>query len=317
MSFRIDDDEFELLAGDGASRLSHAAKVAYTFGIRPWMDYRTGMAGWGRRISYQSLRELLEYAPSAGSTRTGSYASKEAIRGVLRELERAGLIRWLKSPERGLFFVCLRAARDSSTEKRTNTRATPEQPHSSHPNNNPDESSIDAGLMGGHEPEDQHRSNPTKSARSNTPPVSGIPVIQDSVSLQDSARATRRGQLSVLLRSLGVQVTTASPDLVAWVSRDLLDDEAREAVERARQYKPAPLPIPARYLNPIVVEVLDEREQGRKRPQGPRGVGSAVDRVERAIAEREARERAGRTAGDDAGAVIDLGVGEYFAEPYR
>lgn len=147
MSFRVDDEEMEMLAGHGASRISHAARVAYLLGIRPYMDFRTGLVGWGRRVSYQSLRELLEQAPVAGSHREERLYSTEAIRAVLRELVRVGLVRWIKSPERGLFFECLVAHRDTSSKNRNNTGTT-SRSNTGNPLENTVEPSQDAGCEG-------------------------------------------------------------------------------------------------------------------------------------------------------------------------
>lgn len=121
---RLDAAELELLAGPNASALSHAAKLVYILGIRPYMDYATGLVGYKRRVSYQSLRELLEVAPPPGSHREERQYTVEAVRAVLRELEKSGLIRWIRSRERGLFFECLAAHRDSSPKNRNNMGTT-------------------------------------------------------------------------------------------------------------------------------------------------------------------------------------------------
>lgn len=69
----------------------------------------------------------------------------------------------------------------------------------------------------------------------------------------------RRGQLSALLRQQGVSITSAHPELCQWVNSDLTDEEAQEAIDRARLNKPAPAVIPAGYLVPIVRAVIGER----------------------------------------------------------
>jgi len=75
----------------------------------------------------------------------------------------------------------------------------------------------------------------------------------------------RRGQLSALLREQGVDITPANPDLCCWVDSGLTDEEAQEAVDRARLSKPAPEKIPAKYLAAIVPKVIADRDA----PSGP------------------------------------------------
>lgn len=155
MSMRLDDEELDRLAGHGASAVSHAAKLAYILGIRPFMDYETGLVGYRRRVSYQSLRELLEVAPVPGSHREERLFNLEAIRGLLRELERAGLIRWIRSRERGLFFECLVAHRGIPSKNRNNMGATSR----SHISATMMKPSQDAGLGDVPAHEEQHGNN--------------------------------------------------------------------------------------------------------------------------------------------------------------
>lgn len=166
MSVRLDNKELELLAGHGASALSHAAKLAYILGIRPHMDYATGIVGHKRKVSYQSLAELLEFSPVRGSQRKEQRFTREALRAIFRELERVGLIRWIKNEDRCLFFECLAAHRDSSPEMRNNPRTTPNY----NPMNNPSERSNGAGLSQIEQPHEQ----PTDYA--DEQPTSGSPV---------------------------------------------------------------------------------------------------------------------------------------------
>jgi len=84
----IDGDELEALRG-----LPHEARTLYREGLRPYMDYATGLVGIKRRVSYQGFRELLEVVPDRGSV-LGSIQvpSKSAMRNMLALLERNGLI---------------------------------------------------------------------------------------------------------------------------------------------------------------------------------------------------------------------------------
>ena len=55
------------------SDLCHASKLLYSY-LRRHMDYSTGLVGTPRRISYQSIREFLEYVPPRGHSRVCSVA---------------------------------------------------------------------------------------------------------------------------------------------------------------------------------------------------------------------------------------------------
>lgn len=83
---------------------------------------------------------------------------------------------------------------------------------------------------------------------------------------EEHRKATRRGELAKLLRDAGVKITSGDPLVNAWEIQGLTDAEATEALERARLNKPAPEPIPAKYLRPIVEKVLGERDGGNEKP---------------------------------------------------
>lgn len=166
MSMRLDDEELDRLSGHGASALSHAAKVLYVLGIRQHMDMETGLTGYRRKVSYQSFAELLEFQPVRGSHRPQQRFNREALRALIRELERVGLVRWIRSDDRCLFFECPCATRDSSPKKRNNPRTTP----SSHPMSNPTQPNSVAGLTG-HEPPHEPPTPPDDEQ-----PTSGLPV---------------------------------------------------------------------------------------------------------------------------------------------
>lgn len=89
---------------------------------------------------------------------------------------------------------------------------------------------------------------------------------------------TRAGELCLILRPLGVTATPGHPDLIAWANGlAVSDDEAREAVERARLHKPAPQTIPMAYIAPILATLRSENAS----PSGgapPRGGGKQAAR---------------------------------------
>ncbi|MCG5538975.1 hypothetical protein [Halorhodospira sp. 9622] len=178
-AIKLNQDELEALTrGEMASRVSHAAKLVYLLVIRPAMDYASGTAGRRRVISYQQLREALEYIPPAGSHRAEVRYSREQLRGLLREIERAGWVEWVKTGDRGLVFHCPLADTDQCGSTRNNPGATPEQPRRNTPADdtpvNRAEPHTDAGFhaMGntGENPSANPGATPCGSARSNTPP---------------------------------------------------------------------------------------------------------------------------------------------------
>jgi len=69
--------------------------------------------------------------------------------------------------------------------------------------------------------------------------------------------STSAGVASARLRAAGVGITPANPLLLAWLAAGATNEQLDEAVQRARQHKPPPEPIPAKYLDPIVRDVLN------------------------------------------------------------
>jgi len=74
-----------------ASDLCHPSKLLYAY-LRRHIDYGTGLVGKPRRISYQSIREFLEYIPPRGSTDPQYKPSNQQINRLLRKLETSGYI---------------------------------------------------------------------------------------------------------------------------------------------------------------------------------------------------------------------------------
>lgn len=84
-------------------------QLIYLQGIKPFVDYKTGVAGIRRGISYQSLSEALYIEPHSG-IQSGS-PSKDQLRRALKGLEKAGVI-VIQSLERKLFcaayfWICM------------------------------------------------------------------------------------------------------------------------------------------------------------------------------------------------------------------
>jgi hypothetical protein len=98
-------------------------RVIYLMGIRPYMDKNTCIVGIKRRISYQSLCEVLYVAPIAG-VQTTSYGLQQ-VRRAVKSLERAGLIS-IQSTEKQLILKCLFATENRSVLNKADMRPTAE-----------------------------------------------------------------------------------------------------------------------------------------------------------------------------------------------
>jgi hypothetical protein len=119
---RINSDELDALSG-----LPFAARVVYMEGIRPFMDFVTGVVGASdspnKSISLQSLSEVLFVEPKQGRTGTGSRSRKQA-RVCIDVLIEAGLIEPLsiaKKHEKRLILKCVLADSDESDLKKQGT----------------------------------------------------------------------------------------------------------------------------------------------------------------------------------------------------
>lgn len=106
----INDNELSALNG-----LPYIQQLLYLRGIKPYMDYRTGITGLTRGISYQSLGEALYIEPHSG-IKSGS-PSKDQIRRAINGLEKAGLIQ-IQSLEWKLVFQCVLATSDISNQNK-------------------------------------------------------------------------------------------------------------------------------------------------------------------------------------------------------
>ncbi len=108
------------LEQDALEGLPYFHRVLYYEGIRPYMDYATGIVGQKRRISYQSLAEELYIEPHKGY-QSGS-PCKSKIRRGLKGLENAGLISKVEG-ECGLVFKCALATWDFSAQNKVGTQS--------------------------------------------------------------------------------------------------------------------------------------------------------------------------------------------------
>lgn len=97
-------------------RLPLRARVLYLQGIRRNMDYRTGVAGRARILSYQFFTELLQAGDR--TTAPDPTVTKRGLQTIFLMLERVGLVEWMRGgPEqRGVVFRCLLADTDQSVQ---------------------------------------------------------------------------------------------------------------------------------------------------------------------------------------------------------
>ncbi len=166
MSYKVNHQERAALRG-----LPHVQILLYLMGIRPYMDYATGIVGIKRGISYQSLREEIYVDPHQGY-KTESF-SKDQIKRALKGLEKAGVIK-LRSCYKKLILQCPLATTDKCDQNKAALKP-PLQTATTSPRKNI-ENSID-------NEESQKKSATTKSAKAATPPVSGNNI---TLSLADS-----------------------------------------------------------------------------------------------------------------------------------
>lgn len=114
------------------SGLPYLQQLTYLQGIKPYVDYKTGLVGIRRGISYQSLSEALYIEPHSG-IKSGS-PSKDQLRRALKGLEKAGLIQ-IQSWERKLVLRCLLLDRHNSVQNQAATKKldyrAPQEPQKS------------------------------------------------------------------------------------------------------------------------------------------------------------------------------------------
>ncbi|WP_115704621.1 hypothetical protein [Legionella sainthelensi] len=127
MYFTVNDKELDALCG-----LSYLQQITYLRGIRPYMDRKTFIVGIKRRISYQSLSEVLYVEPHQGIKDSGS-PSRQQIRRAVKGLERAGLIA-IQSFDKHLILKCLLADISYCVQNKPNTNPTQEPDTKNNPN---------------------------------------------------------------------------------------------------------------------------------------------------------------------------------------
>ncbi|STX28448.1 protein LvrA [Legionella beliardensis] len=113
----VTNEELSALMG-----LPYIQQSAYLLGIRPYMDRNTCLVGIKRRISYQSLAEILYVEPHQGFEYSGS-PSRQQLRRIICALERAGLVD-IQSTDKQLILKCLLANSDLCVQNKPDTNPT-------------------------------------------------------------------------------------------------------------------------------------------------------------------------------------------------
>lgn len=120
LHIRLTEAEQEALNG-----MPSSARVLYMLGLRPYMDYASGVVGVRRRISLQGFRELLEYEPDRGSRLGARYTpTKDEVRNEVERLVRSGLLLRLPKKRRNDPLVFKLPLADCDAKLRLN-----EEPH--------------------------------------------------------------------------------------------------------------------------------------------------------------------------------------------
>lgn len=113
MEFLINTEELSALC-----ELPHLQQLAYIRGIKPYMDFKTGMVGIKRKISHQSIAEQLYVAPHQGIK--SMTVTKIQVRRAIDALARVGLVS-IESEGRQLILKCLLAKSDFSASNKVIT----------------------------------------------------------------------------------------------------------------------------------------------------------------------------------------------------
>lgn len=315
--FQINVDERAALRG-----LPMLAREIYVFGLRPFMDYSSGIVGIKRGVSWKSIAEELYVEPHQGIK--GGEPSEKELRRALVWLQKAGLI-GPNQADRRLVFELLLATRDQTAQKKVGSKWADEvgsDVGGPQPNNDAASTEEEGREVGGGE-----------WSKVGTPPVSGnnrtVPSAREASDVPSTAGQwcqffirERRFQLHT------VQTAKTMPLFASWVERGVTTEQVRAAMGTAEAKLGAVPDSPLYYrnfLDELLLETqrlahaqeqrhaqangrLAQASSSQERPQRsfPRRQGplSAVDRVRANIEAAEAaRQAAGAALVEDGGDV--------------
>lgn len=114
------------------SSISDRERSLYMY-LRWHMDFATGIVGAVRKISYQSIREHLEFRPDAGSRAAPVTLSKDQVKRLLMKIEARGWIKPLHNkcgaPTAMQFRLVLATADKDRPQEERHMSATGGAPH--------------------------------------------------------------------------------------------------------------------------------------------------------------------------------------------
>ena len=116
MDYKINSKERSALYG-----LPYTYQLVYLLGIRPYMDFTSGIVGIKRGISYQSLTEELYVEPQPGIK--AYKPSIQQMRRAVSGLEKKGLVN-RESEGKHLILKCVLATADNSVQNKADSKPT-------------------------------------------------------------------------------------------------------------------------------------------------------------------------------------------------
>lgn len=297
MAVLLSDEEIQALNG-----LPHLHYVLYIAAIRRYMDYKTGIVGVKRGISYQSLSEEVYIKGERGIKQT--LFSHAQIRRALNQLEKVGLIARksiITKDEKRLILECLLARKDNSVQNKV--VPTPSRP--------PvlevvgvenQESTVNIGIKDTLENESSFYCKGETSSKAVPPPVSGKDHI---ISYQGESEIFEQiGEYRTVLIDIGFGINEVShiktiTMLHAFKREGVLPEDMKLVLEAHRANSGGLLKHPTYYLGPIMKaraekeQILDNVEKAKNEPirQPRRGFETEVERALRLIDEAEAAQK--------------------------
>ena len=257
-SFQINEDEREALRG-----LPMLAREIYVFGLRPFMDYASGVVGVKRGVSWKSIAEELYVEPHQGIK--GGEPTEKELRRALTWLQKVGLL-GPNQADRRLVFELLLASRDQSVRKKVGTKWADEAGsyvEGQEPSNSEAFKQEEGSEVGGGKPQ-----------KVGTPPESGnhtVPLTREAGATPTSAGQwcqffirERSYQLHV------VQTPKTMPLFASWVERGVTTEQMRLAMVSAEAKLGSTPDSPLYYrsfLDQLLLETqrLEQQEHRRER----------------------------------------------------
>lgn len=249
-------------------------RCLYVFGIRPHMDYRSGLVGVARGISWQSLAEALYVEPHQGETDAGT-PSKARVRRAAERLEKLGLV-VNRSEGKRLVFHCLLADTDHSARNKPGTN--PAQTRHSEGGTHPGTPEPPSGAAFIEQPGTDPGTNPAHpvQAKPGIPPESGIreknrtvPLAREDRFAQAKHTPSHHGEWMDFLLTQGFALhEVQSPKLIQglreWVEKGVTVEDARTCVAYANAKCGKGRPGHPTYYLSFMPEVLQAKAAGSR-----------------------------------------------------